>query len=187
MSSLFCSRNVCLISLPICLIFKNISPLLPLTRCVIMQTKIKVDINNYFRFNKPRGLKMQIHHIVELALNYKNINKCVNISLLFCDDEYISEINHQFRGKNTATNVLSFESNEMIGKYLFLGDIAISIPTIKKEAKNQGKGFHEHLLHMFTHGVLHLLGFDHILPEEQKEMEQIEDEILQKIFHQIEK
>jgi len=85
------------------------------------------------------------------------------------------ELNKQFRGKDKSTNVLSFPYDDMED---YLGDIVICWPVVQQEAKEQNKTEEAHLAHMVVHGVLHLLGFDHIDEVEAQEMEALECEIM---------
>ena len=102
------------------------------------------------------------------------------ISLLLCSDEKIRALNYQFRGYDKATNVLSFSSDKIFSRECNetcskdLGDIAIAFETVKREACQKKIFFGDHLLHLFTHGVLHLLGYDHSDDEMAREMEQME-------------
>lgn len=103
------------------------------------------------------------------------------ISVLFTDDFHMQKLNAQWRNKNKPTNVLSFPSKnlkigEMPGKVL--GDIVFAFETIKFEALEQNKIFSEHLYHLFIHGFLHLLGFNHAIESEANQMEAIETKIL---------
>ena len=88
------------------------------------------------------------------------------------------ELNSCFRKKKSATNVLSFSSNSKFNKTLFLGDIIFSIETILKEAKRDNKTVENHLIHLFVHAVLHLLGYEHETEEQAKKMENLEIKIL---------
>lgn len=102
-------------------------------------------------------------------------------------------LNHQYRGKDKATNVLSFpgvEPEEMDmflrlargdGPPLMLGDIVIAAPVVIEEAVIQGKAIEDHLAHLIVHGVLHLLGHDHIEDEQADMMEDLERTILTKL------
>lgn len=111
------------------------------------------------------------------------------ISLMGCDDVRIAGLNAQFRGKDAPTNVLSWPAREDIspadwdpkGMPGELGDIAIAFDTCEREAVEQGKAFDDHVAHLLVHGVLHLLGFDHIDDAEAAEMEGLEVEILGKL------
>ena len=105
-------------------------------------------------------------------------NSKILISISFSGDKKIMELNSCFRKKKSATNVLSFTSNSNFNNTLFLGDIIFSIETILKEAKRDNKTVENHLIHLFIHAVLHLLGYDHETEEQAKIMESLEIQIL---------
>ena len=115
----------------------------------------------------------------QLGLDYDNSKNLISIS--FSGDKKIMELNSFFRKKNSATNVLSFPSNNKFKKTLFLGDIIFSIETILREAKVDNKTLENHLTHLFIHAVLHLLGYDHEKAEDAKKMEYLEIQILSKL------
>ena len=115
----------------------------------------------------------------QLGLDYDNSKTLISIS--FSGDKKIMELNSCFRKKNSATNVLSFPSNNKFKNTLFLGDIIFSIETILREAKVDNKTVENHLTHLFIHAVLHLLGYDHEKPEDAKKMEYLEIQILSKL------
>lgn len=104
----------------------------------------------------------------------KRIKSDKEIAILLADDKKLQELNHDFRGKNKPTNVLSFPSEDEN----MLGDIAISIDTLKREAKEQGKSLKDHFSHLVVHATLHLLGFDHENDKDAKKMEALEISIL---------
>ena len=112
----------------------------------------------------------------QLGLDYDNSKTLISIS--FSGDKKIMELNSCFRKKYSATNVLSFPSNNKFKNTLFLGDIIFSIETIHREAKRDNKRVENHLIHLFIHAVLHLLGYDHETEEEAKKMEYLEKQIL---------
>ncbi len=89
----------------------------------------------------------------------------ISLSLLFTSDAKILEINRQWRGKATATNVLSFpvasETPAPQGEPRPLGDIVLAFGTVSREAGEQKKPVAHHVTHLIVHGVLHLLGYDH--------------------------
>jgi probable rRNA maturation factor len=116
--------------------------------------------------------------------------KPYEISLTLCDDPFIRSINQEWRDKDKATNVLSFpqfddllEETDMIpaGVNVPVGDIFIAYDTVKQESITQKKTFKDHALHMFIHGFLHLLGYDHIDNDEAEIMEALEITILGRI------
>jgi probable rRNA maturation factor len=98
------------------------------------------------------------------------------LTLLLTDDAHLKDLNSLFRGKNKPTNVLSFPAEENEGRYL--GDIAIALGVVTREAKAAGKTPADHAVHLAVHGVLHLLGHDHEKPREAARMERLESEIL---------
>ena len=92
-------------------------------------------------------------------------------------------MNRQYRGKDYATNVLSFPAEAPEGlpedfDFPQLGDLVICAPVVAREAAEQGKPLDAHYAHLTVHGVLHLLGFDHIEEDEAEEMEALERQIL---------
>ncbi len=100
------------------------------------------------------------------------------IDLLLCDDAKMRELNNIWRKTDKPTNVLSFPQ---IGNANIIGSIALGFETIETEAKVQTKTFENHVAHLLVHGVLHLLGYDHMTDQEADEMEALEIEILSQI------
>ncbi len=104
------------------------------------------------------------------------------VSLRIVDTAEITALNHQYRDKNYATNVLSFPADlpEELGLAL-LGDIVICADVVEREAVEQQKTSSAHWAHMVVHGTLHLLGYDHIEDDEAECMEGREIDILQQL------
>lgn len=98
------------------------------------------------------------------------------VVVLLADDAAIHELNQQFRDKDQPTNVLSFPAAENPEHHL--GDVALAFETCLREAKEQSKPLAHHLQHLVTHGVLHLLGYDHITDTEADQMEGLERIVL---------
>lgn len=132
------------------------------------------------------GLQALAERAADAVLGHFGMDRAAHeISLLGCDDARIAELNQQFRGKAKPTNVLSWPAAEdfppaQVGPRE-LGDIAIAYDTCAREARAQGKQFADHVTHLLVHGVLHLLGYDHIEAGEAAEMEALEVEILGKL------
>ncbi|MGC1496934.1 MAG: rRNA maturation RNase YbeY [Sulfitobacter sp.] len=118
------------------------------------------------------------------------------LTILACNDLRIATLNADFRGKPTPTNVLSWPSEERaapragdnpqppepgLDGMIELGDIAISFDTCKAEAVAADKSMASHVTHLIIHGVLHLLGYDHIRDPDATLMEQLEVGILGKL------
>lgn len=92
------------------------------------------------------------------------------------------QLNHEYRGKNKPTNVLSFPFDAPPGIELpLIGDLIICPDIVKAESIEQEKTFHDHFAHMVIHGCLHLLGYDHIDDEDALEMETLEKNVLAKL------
>ncbi|MAS86945.1 MAG: rRNA maturation RNase YbeY [Micavibrio sp.] len=125
-------------------------------------------------FHTPEDIitTAEIDEVCRAALN----DKAYSLSIEFMGDHDIQLLNKQFRHKDKPTNVLSFPNDDDN----YIGDIAISIDTIKREASEQKKAIKDHILHMVIHGALHLLGYDHEEDEMAEEMEALEIEILDK-------
>jgi len=98
------------------------------------------------------------------------------VTILLTDDESVRDLNARFRGKDYATNVLSFPAPENPEGHL--GDIALAFGVCAREASEQGKPLGHHLQHLVAHGVLHLLGYDHETDAEAEHMEGLERVIL---------
>lgn len=93
--------------------------------------------------------------------------------------EESQQLNHQYRGKDKPTNVLSFPFESPPDVILpLLGDLIVCADVVEREALEQHKTLKDHWTHMIIHGCLHLLGYDHIEEEEAEEMESLEIELL---------
>lgn len=105
------------------------------------------------------------------------------VSLLFTDDAEMQGLNRQWRGKDKATDVLSFPSDAPAppGEPDFLGDIAIGLETSRADALAMNRPFDAHISHLLVHGFLHLLGHDHIEDADAAVMEPLEVAILAKL------
>lgn len=106
----------------------------------------------------------------------------LEIALLACDDARIAALNTDFRGKNAATNVLSWPASASppVAEGA-LGDIAIAYDTCAREALENGISVQDHVTHLLIHGILHLLGYDHISDDEAHIMEGLEIKALAKL------
>jgi probable rRNA maturation factor len=110
------------------------------------------------------------------------LKKKISISLLFAGDKQVTELNKHYRNINKPTNVLSFPSTQINTKSkFFIGDIVFSSQTIIDEARKGNKNLDDHLIHLFIHGVLHLLGYEHETEDDAYIMESLEIKILNKL------
>ncbi|MBO9488940.1 rRNA maturation RNase YbeY [Endozoicomonas sp. G2_1] len=126
----------------------------------------------------PAESDIQVWLDAALASYQRNFELTIRI----VDNSESQSLNHQYRGKDKPTNVLSFPFEVPEGIELdLLGDLVICAPVVKAEASEQKKPIIAHWAHMVVHGCLHLLGFDHITEEEALEMETLEIDILAKL------
>jgi len=131
---------------------------------------------------KPRGTpgKKQLRRWVEAALE---AGLDASLTVRIVDEEEAHQLNHDYRGKDYATNVLSFAFNE--GEQVpgmddvIMGDLVLCAPVVAREAEEQGKDLDAHWAHLVVHGVLHLQGYDHHDDVEADAMEALEAAILQ--------
>ena len=111
------------------------------------------------------------------------------LSILLTGNEHIQEINKEFRDKDSATDVISFAYHEDrcdFAPYTTLGDIIISLERVAEQGVEYEHGFVREFYYVLTHGILHLLGYDHIEEEDKKEMRQKEEEILENFGYKME-
>ncbi len=133
--------------------------------------RVYVNVQNK-KWNKYNIDFQKIADVV-VGAKYKN----AEVSLTLVNDREIRKINKKYRGLDKATNVLSFE----LGDDILLGDIFISLDTVAREAQKENISVAEHTAHMVVHGILHLLGYDHIKNSDAEKMEKRETIILKKL------
>jgi probable rRNA maturation factor len=121
-----------------------------------------------------RGLQARLKRAAQAAQRAARLRG--DFSILLADNKTLRRLNRDFRGKDKATNVLSFP-----GMDDHAGDIAIAHGVTKAEAKAAGKTFADHATHLVVHGVLHLAGYDHEHPKDAKVMEPLEVKILARL------
>lgn len=116
---------------------------------------------------------------VEAALRGAKRRKATELSIRIVDAKEGRTLNRDYRGKDYATNVLSFPADLPPAlKLPLIGDLVICAPVVAREAAEQGKLARNHWAHMTVHGVLHLLGYDHIEDDDAEKMEALETRIL---------
>ena len=123
---------------------------------------------------------------VQTILRYLGIQSSYEISITVCSDAEIKILNHNFRSRDKATDVLSFPMTDesfTIPGHQSLGEIVISFETLQRQAIQIGHSDRDEFFRLLVHGVLHLLGYDHeISAEAEAEMQKLEDECLALIF-----
>jgi len=114
-----------------------------------------------------RRLRRQVSRMARAAALHDG-KKRYEVALRLCDDAEIRELNRDWRGKDKPTDVLAFAQREaVVADPSLLGDIVISVDTAKRQAK---RGLHAELLHLASHGLCHLLGYDHRNDREEQVM-----------------
>lgn len=106
----------------------------------------------------------------------------LEVSVLLTDDAAQKELNRQWRGKDSSTNVLSFPGLDPFAPVEgLLGDLSLALETVTREAEEMDISFADHFTHLLVHGTLHLCGYDHLDDEEALVMEGLETDILNKL------
>lgn len=144
---------------------------------------INVSIQNEteFKFKYKRLYKK----IVKATLEELSISGDAEVSVIICDNSFIKNISKNYRDKDAATDILSFpagykELKPMIG-YNLLGDIYLSYQKVEEQANSFGHSSKREWSYLFAHGVLHLLGYDHKTPKDEKEMNGIAYKVMEKV------
>lgn len=122
-------------------------------------------------------------YIIDVLTKEYESDKEVYVSVLLTGNEEIQRVNRDFRGKDMPTDVISFAYHDNDeadnGLYDSLGDIIISLERVEEQRKDYGHSFKREFYYVLTHGLLHLMGYDHMEEEEKKIMRAKEEEILQ--------
>jgi probable rRNA maturation factor len=146
---------------------------------------IEIDVNVACEgWPEEAALTAMAHHAFSAAMDVLELEEHFNVSLMFTDDAAVQILNRNWRGKNKPTNVLSFPAGESVSdsEIEFLGDIALALETVQREAEDEGKPFEHHTTHLLVHGFLHLCGYDHETGEaDAEEMETLERAILARL------
>ena len=147
-------------------------------------TKGPVRLDVGVSYALPRtGLPSSVSFRKWVAAALKGRIREADLAVRVVDEKEGCSLNHHYRGKDYATNVLSFPAEMPQGlpkgvKMPLLGDLVICAPEVAREAAEQGKSLSAHYAHLTVHGTLHLLGWDHEDDKEADAMEQLEREIL---------
>jgi probable rRNA maturation factor len=138
-----------------------------------------IDIQRVFE-SEGQPDEAQIQVWIDAAL--EDVNQDTEIVIRIVDEAESAQLNEQYRHKKGPTNILSFPFEVPDGIELnLLGDLVICAPVVAREASEQHKPLGHHWAHIVVHGVLHLLGYDHIDDDEAELMESKEIEILKKL------
>ena len=149
--------------------------------------KVNVEINNKFWCQKIKYPKKYFNQkLKKISQNIKFLkNKNITFTILLTNSSYMKKLNKKFRKRNKSTDILSFPSYELKKlksvkeKYIYIGDLAVSYEIINLRSKNLF--FKEEFDKAWVHGLLHLLGYDHIKNKDYVKMNKIEKRILNSI------
>lgn len=145
---------------------------------------MEVLINNLQdKVDFSKELESLVEKVVRAVLEQKNIAREGEVSFALVDNEYIHQLNKQYRDKDTPTDVLSFPMDGIDSQesYLVLGDIIISLERAQEQAEEYNHSLEREIAFLTAHGMLHLLGFDHEVEEERITMEREQDIVLQSL------
>ena len=143
-------------------------------------------------FDNPYGkdfdwLEGRYTEIAKVAFSYLNIKENYEVDVSLVDDETIHQVNRDYRNVDRVTDVISFAFNDdkdpkdqinSLDVQKMLGEILICLPQAKRQAAEIGNSLERELSFLFTHGLLHLLGYDHMTPEDEAIMFPLQEKIL---------
>jgi len=145
-----------------------------------VKLEIQVDDDAWREVPDPEGLLRSAARATESVLG-KDLSDAA-VTIVLATDAEVCELNNRWRNKNMPTNVLSFPAAADMplppDEPRPLGDIMLAAGVVRREAQQQGKSLEENLVHLAVHGILHILGYDHINESEAIEMERLEIDIL---------
>jgi probable rRNA maturation factor len=133
--------------------------------------------NNYRRY---------LNIIVLKSVETLNIDTQLALSLILIDDDAMHRMNKEYRGVDGSTDVISFAAEEGEADFVAsdireLGDVFINVDAIRSQAADYGHSLKREFCFLFTHGLLHLLGYDHMHDADEKEMNSLQESILNEI------
>lgn len=148
-----------------------------------------VDIQFYNQTSESvETYEAMITTVVNETIKQENLtNEMLECSFIFVDNEQIREINANYRQKDAVTDVITFAIEDEMPEEIkiqgipmprMLGDVFISLPRTREQAERYGHSFERELSFLAVHGCLHLLGYDHIEPEEEKIMFGKQEDVL---------
>jgi probable rRNA maturation factor len=135
---------------------------------------VHVELNGRLPSGVSRTL---VHGLVEATYGRAGSGASALVTVSLVGDQEIRKLNRRYRGKDAVTDVLSFGYDRSKGD-VSLGDIVICLPQVKRQAKRAGKRISEEFALMVVHGMLHLLGYDHVTLAEERVMFGIQHDIL---------
>lgn len=153
---------------------------------IIIDLTYDLETNVYDAFFEELSEDNYLKQYIKEILKSEEVtsDKPFYLSIMLTDNKSIQVINRDYRGKDSPTDVISFAYHETedfdIGPYDVLGDIIISLERVEEQRIEYNHSFEREFFYVLTHGVLHILGYDHIDEEDKKIMRCREEEILAK-------
>lgn len=139
---------------------------------------MNIEINNEFGYQEDYSY---LDNVIDKALSAEKVDNAI-FSITFVDEETIQEINRDYRNKDAVTDVISFAFEDNLDiiydGFRFLGEIYICIPRMKEQAIMYGHSEKRELAFLTVHGILHLLGYDHMEKEDEEIMFKKQEMIL---------
>lgn len=133
----------------------------------------------------------ELHSLAEMVMREEGYPDDVEVTLLFVDESEMASYNQRFLDRDGPTDVLAFPVEHLIpglvpdhdaqGPPLVLGDVVVAPAYVRKQAADFGVTFEDEMALMVTHGILHLLGYDHLEDDEAERMESRERELLARV------
>ena len=151
--------------------------------------KIYIDYSNeQDKLSPPENFEELVEKCARAALEEEQIEDDAEVSVTLVDNERIRELNNEFREIDRETDVLSFPLGDENGfetnpdtDAILLGDIVISLEKAQSQAEEYGHSFLREVSFLLTHSLFHLLGYDHMTPDEEKEMFEKQEKVLEKL------
>ena len=151
--------------------------------------KIYIDYSNeQDKLSPPENFEELVEKCARAALDEEQIEDDAEVSVTLVDNERIRELNNEFREIDRETDVLSFPLGDENGfetnpdtDAILLGDIVISLEKAQSQAEEYGHSFLREVAFLLTHSLFHLLGYDHMTPDEEKEMFAKQEKVLEKL------
>ncbi|HEX6222637.1 MAG TPA: rRNA maturation RNase YbeY [Acidimicrobiia bacterium] len=135
-----------------------------------------------------------LHALAEMVLREEGYPEDAEVTLLFVDESEMASYNARFLDREGATDVLAFPVEDLLpgvipdadpqGPPLMLGDVVVAPSYVRRQADEHGVSFEDEMALMVTHGILHLLGYDHVEDQEAERMEERESQLLAKMGKQ---
>jgi probable rRNA maturation factor len=127
--------------------------------------------------------KAIVEHAAREVLDYESVSSVTSLTIVFTDDAQMHELNSEYLKIKAPTDVLSFPANELDPETdsTYLGDILISLPRAIEQSNAAGHPLEAEIQLLVVHGVLHLLGYDHVNPKEKRRMWDTQVTILEQL------